>query len=287
MKLKPLGMKTHVIVGAVLFVLFGAVMAATFGLVKGNADYICTQIINSSGECSNGSWGAWTTVSTTTDASGNTIQRQQRTYTGQRILRTVIEYLNLRTQCDPGFTQQQFGNSGGASGYHGGQTYTQYQVCQIIEGQTITSRPTCTGQNCTTPPTTTITVDDPSTRQTVDGDIVNGGSEQFTSMDDVNNAVLRAQEQNLLSQTTFKVLPALVQQNNKTRVFWDSVGATSCDITSNTNADHWTNLDSPADGVESGAIPAETTYKLVCRSQHGASVTRTALVKIVPIFQEH
>lgn len=272
-----------VAVAIVLLLLAGTFLFSSFGVVRANADYICTRIIDSMGECGNGTWSNWETVERSTDASGNTIERQKRTYTGQRTYNTVVEYLNLRTACDPGFEQKKIGDAGGQSGFHGGKTYTQFQVCQIAEGQIVTTPPTNPGGG--TPPKGPTITTDPGLREETYGTITGGDGEEFDSIDDVRSTILRIEEQIMLDRTTFKVNPKLVRAGQRSTIFWESFGATTCEITG-TNGDRWTDLKTPEEGVPTGVIAAETKYTLKCRSEHGAEVEKTDTVKIVPVYEE-
>ena len=117
---------------AVLVALLLVVSGFTLS-TRGNADYICTQVIEDTGICSNGSWSDWQTV----ENSGTT-GTQQRTYTGTRTLRHTVTYSNLRSACNQGFTGKVAGSGGGASGFHGtGSVVSESEVCQIQEQRTV------------------------------------------------------------------------------------------------------------------------------------------------------
>jgi hypothetical protein len=126
----------------------------------------------------------------------------------------------------------------------------------------------------------------PTTRTETDGAIIGGSSQDNISLTQLQDAILKDQEQGELEKSELKVTPQLVQGGNTTQVFWKSVGATACTVDGE-NSDHWDTLQSPTDGYTSKPIPSQTDYVLKCSSAHGASVTRKATVKIVPVVQEH
>jgi hypothetical protein len=78
------GMRPEYVWAGIVLVL--AVIAGSFFVlrnVQGNADYICTSIVEFTGGCSNGSWDGWQTRSSSQDtATCTTASTQQRTYTG-------------------------------------------------------------------------------------------------------------------------------------------------------------------------------------------------------------
>ena len=85
--------------------------------------------------------------------------------------------------------------------------------------------------------------------------------------------------------------PSLVQQGGTTRLFWRVLNASSCTVTENnpTISDSWTDSDSGTAGKLSSAIGSQTVYTLHCTGLPEAtpvSISETATVDIVPIFQE-
>ena len=131
-----------------LYGVFAAVLVVGAGAASqitwANADYICTQVVDSLSECGNGAWGAWQVTSSSENTAACTRTTvSQRTYTGTRVSSHTLSYLNLRTACQAGYTQQQVGSRGGASGNQGrgGTIITQTSACQIQ--QTATARAGC------------------------------------------------------------------------------------------------------------------------------------------------
>ena len=81
---KKFGRREWILSGAVLFAL-ALVMFTASQSVTGNADYICTRIIEENGDCTNGAWGAWTTTGTNSDENACVLTTtEQRTYTGKK-----------------------------------------------------------------------------------------------------------------------------------------------------------------------------------------------------------
>jgi len=87
---------------------------------------------------------------------------------------------------------------------------------------------------------------------------------------------------------TWRVSPAVVGKGKTSGVYWNVMNVESCTITG-TNGDSWTN---GTGGVSSGTqvtrpIQGQVTYRLHCTPYEGASWTdRTAIVNIIPVFQE-
>lgn len=275
--------KNLLIAGGLVGALVLAFAISNSGLVRANTDYICTRTIDTEGECANGTWGPWNKISETTDAQGKVTKVEERTYTGQRTLSTVIEYLNLRTNCSPGFTQTVYGSAGGASGFHGGKTYNEYQVCQISQKRTTVPPTTPTTPGGPTTPTTTPVIE---TSGPVDvGDVLIGGNAEIDSATELQDLILREDERAGLANITFSVKPKLVRRNATTVVSWDGMEAATCKVMG-TNGDVWTTLKSPITGQVSGPIPSETDFTLVCLSAHGAEFTRTETVDVIASFEE-
>jgi len=78
-------------------------------------------------------------------------------------------------------------------------------------------------------------------------------------------------------------VPALVSVGGSSVVYWNSTETDSCAVASSSNEDNWTGRF----GTElTSAIIEETTYTLTCEGFDGSSITDTATVRIVPIWQE-
>lgn len=243
-----------------------------------NTDYICTRTVATEGTCTDGAWGGWATVNTTTNGDIQTVT-QQRVYTGTRLLSRQVEYLNLRTNCAAGFDQQVHGSGGGNSGFHGGNVITTTQVCQIAQSRVMTHN-VKTGEDVQTAPTTVISQTYGDTHEE---------TVSINSFDDVGGVLLQARRDAVALDITAE--PNLVAPNTTTSVHWTSVEMTHCLVTASTNADTWGSLTSvdatKLTGQENTRpIKEETTYTLKCLDFEGNPHEKTAKVRITPSFQE-
>jgi hypothetical protein len=82
-----------------------------------------------------------------------------------------------------------------------------------------------------------------------------------------------------------RVIPSLVKSGDTTKVNWSSVNVSSCTVTGQ-NGDAWSGLQSTIGGNISKPITGETTYTFSCIDAGGATLTKSATVKIIPTFQE-
>jgi len=250
-------------------ILIAAAAAASFFVIRdvqANADYICTYISEDRGECANGSWSSWTVASETPDATQCAISKvEKRTYTGTRVTRHIIQYLNRRTACDPGFSQQQVGDTGGESGFHGGTIISESVSCQIEE--TRTTRAAGSGPNCGVTTTTSVGTD---TGQ------ITGSTKDLTSKEEITQF-----RKSMIAGAIF-ARPSLVKSGGTTLVTWQTREVTSCTVTG-TNGDSWTGT---AGEQTSGTIVEETVYTLSCIAFDGSTVTDTVTVIVAPTFVE-
>lgn len=256
------------IVGTLL--LIAAAAAASFFVIRdvqANADYICTYISEDRGECANGSWGPWATVSETPNAAQCDITKvEKRTYTGTRFTRHIIQYLNRRTACDPGFSQALAGNTGGESGFHGGTIISESVSCQIEETRT-TRAAGKGGAQCGKTTTTSVGTD---TGQ------ITGSTKDLTSKEEITQF-----RKSMIAGAIF-ARPSLVKSGGTTLVTWQAREVTSCTVTG-TNGDSWTGTSGEQ---TSGTILDETTYTLNCIAFDGSTLTDTVTVIIAPTFKE-
>jgi hypothetical protein len=84
---------------------------------------------------------------------------------------------------------------------------------------------------------------------------------------------------------SIRVSPSLVRQNDTTQVIWSASNVSSCNVTENNPdiADAWTE----SSGEEtSSPITQRTTYTLSCTGIDGSTLTRTATVNLIPVFEE-
>lgn len=262
-----------------LYVTWGAILiaiasiAASFMIVRGagaNADYICTHVVEENGDCANGSWGPWGQVSSANDTAACAVTKiEKRTYTGTRITKHILQYLNLRTACDSGYAQMKDGNSGGKSGFHGGTIITESTACQIEE--TRTTRNPGSGPSCNPNATTTEV-----TSATTDIAALNQQSTAISGKDQ-----LTAFRVSMIAANIF-AKPSLVRSGGTSVIKWQSRETTACTVTA-TNGDTW---EGTAGEKTSGVINNETTYTLTCTAFNGQTVTDQATVTIIPVFQE-
>lgn len=81
---------------------------------------------------------------------------------------------------------------------------------------------------------------------------------------------------------SIRAVPALVRSGDTTQVSWSAANVSSCTV-SGSNSDSW----SGASGSQlSAAIVAQTTYTLSCTGLDGSTFVQSAVVNIIPIFQE-
>lgn len=273
-------LKTYLTGGAVLVALlliFGGLAS-----IRANADYICTRVIEDSGSCTNGAWGGWDAVNSSTDPdTGDETIEEARVYTGTRVIRHTISYLNRRTSCDAGYDQRQYADTKGESGFHGGKIVTESQVCQIQESRT-------------------RVVDGDTGEETIDGAVVttalnNGSAGNATSQEETTinsldeiNAFRRANR-----DLGFSVQPSIVASGDTTTVKWTTVEMDVCTVTADNNGDRWgaTSLEgadssSTAGEETSSPITQVTTYTLSCIDFEGNPMEEQATVHLVPQWEE-
>jgi hypothetical protein len=79
-----------------------------------------------------------------------------------------------------------------------------------------------------------------------------------------------------------RAAPALVRTGETTNITWGSSNSSSCSV-SGTNGDSW----SGKNGSETTSeITTQTTYTLICTGLDSSEVTDTAIVNVIPIFEE-
>lgn len=82
--------------------------------------------------------------------------------------------------------------------------------------------------------------------------------------------------------------PALVRYEETTQLYWNVDNATSCTV-SGDNGDSWAGVSSGTSGATTSSILKQTTYTLYCEALPDATpatITETAVVNIIPIFEE-
>jgi hypothetical protein len=258
-----------------LYVTWGAIIVAVASIVASfmivnntgaNADYICTHVVEETGNCTNGSWGDWTTVSSSDDDTACAVNKvEKRTYTGTRTTRHILQYLNLRTACDGGYAQSGNGEGGGASGFHGGTIVTESAACQIEETRTTRNQ----GNNCEAPVTDVVSA-------TTDIAALNHQSTSVSGIDQLTAFRVTMIAANIYAK------PSLVRSGGTTVIKWQSRETTACTVVG-TNGDTW---EGTAGEKTSGVIASATTYTLTCTAFNGQTVTDQATVTIIPTFEE-
>ncbi len=237
--------------GAFVVVLFIGVFIGV-QLAHSNSDYVCSQGYSDTQQsaCTGGSWSDWTVVNGV----------EQRTYTGTK---SVVSYsgsvTGLSCSHPPKTTIAQ----------STGTTTIAYAACQIV--QTGTGGASGSGSS-----TSTITV----TSQSETTGTLSGSTEVTGSYSDYQHALDAS-----LATSTLQVVPSVLKAGNTTQVLWSASHVVSCKVTGS-NGDSWTGLSSPAQGGISSPITSQTTYTLQCTTALGNTIGSTAIVNIVPAFNE-
>jgi len=272
------GSNKLIIWGSILVAL--AAIAASFFVIQGagaNADYICTRIIETESDCANGSWGEWTVVSTTNDTAACAVTKiEKRVYTGTRTTQHILQYENLRTACDTGYSQAGSGSGSGSSGFHQGTIISKSAACQIEE--TRTTRNPGTGPGCG--------AGGGAGGGTTSNQEVTSTQSDISTLQDQAQAVQSLQQltqfrESMIAADIF-ARPALVRAGGTTVVKWTGREVTACTVTG-TNGDEW---EGTSGERTSGVIDEATTYTLTCTAFNGTTVTDEATVNIIPVFEE-
>lgn len=92
---------------------------------------------------------------------------------------------------------------------------------------------------------------------------------------------------------TIRAIPSIVRSGSATTVSWSAANVVSCHVsgTNGDGADSDTDPDSPwrgavSTGVPTSAISSQTTYTLSCVDGDDNTLTQSATVNILPVFQE-
>ncbi len=90
---------------------------------------------------------------------------------------------------------------------------------------------------------------------------------------------------------SIRAIPSLVRPGETTHVFWSTTNMTTCAITSvaDTAANGkgiWVGAFSSPTGAQTSPIRMQTTYTLACQDANGATLTKSATVNLVPLFNE-
>lgn len=266
----------------VILVAIGIIAFTVLNITRGNADYICTHIIEENGDCSDGEWSQWQTISTKSDTNTCKLTgTERRVYTGTRTTRHILQYLNLRTSCEAGYTQTGNGSYGGASGFHGGNIISQTSACQIEQVRTTMSL--ITTDVCANKRTSVQSADKKTMQVDVDTkttqvDIGNSAETQqsVSSLEMLNE--LRAS----YIAADITAIPSLVRKGKTSNIRWQGREVTECEVLG-TNGDKW----SGTSGEEvSSALNEETSFTLTCQAFNGTKITQSVTVKIIPEWKE-
>lgn len=262
------------IAAIVVLVVGGGV--AYLKLAGANADYICTKVITTEGACTNGTWGTWEDVSSTTEGDVTTTV-QRRTYTGTRATSKTLTYLSGRTTCAAGYSQGGNGTwNAGWSGFHGGNIVTTASACQITQTQTLTITQR-SGGSTVRRSTANVTVNTGSTTQS---------TREAGSLDEIMNEDTTAGGDLVAgdAQVDITAQPSLLRSGNTSTITWNAAGVRSCTVTS-TGGDSWTGT---SGSQTSKPITQKTTFTATCSlGEDAGDISGTVDVNIVPSFQEN
>lgn len=265
-------------IAAVAALLIVGGLFVSLKLTSANADYICTKVIESDGACANGSWGAWQTTAEATEGNVTT-KTQQRIYTGTRATSKTLSYLNTRSACQAGYTQQYAGNNNGASGFHGGSVTTSSSACQVAQTQTITQTANTTGGG------TKVTWSVKNTQ--TDTGAVTTQERDVASLDDLNTEDTTGGGGNwgdIEGSGEIAAQPSLVRRGDTTTVTWSSTGTEFCTVTSSAaTPDSWEGV---SGSKVSSPILTMTVFTLTCPVAQGVDITASTKVNVAPVFQE-
>lgn len=249
----------------VLAIIAGVV--ETFNTALGNSDQPCVRTVTEqyAGSCGNGSWTQWSATSNTTDSAGNRIFQEQRTYTGTQ---ENIQ-ASFRALCNAGVAPNAVG------------TYNSTVLaCQIVESRTRTVAVGTGGGNPDgSTGTTNGTISDTSSNATT-GAVISQGSSGSVSYADLQDAKL--------ATVALKATPSLVKRGDTSTIAWTVGHVAACTVTGN-NGDSWTGIPDVHGGTVSkvsSAIQNQTTYNLSCSTRIGTTLADTAIVNIIPTYEE-
>lgn len=82
-----------------------------------------------------------------------------------------------------------------------------------------------------------------------------------------------------------QVRPSIVARNSPARVYWNVENVESCEV-SGSNGQSWSGTASAAGGTVTAGIIQRTTFTLTCERLDGGTFSESAVVNLVPIFNE-
>ena len=89
----------------------------------------------------------------------------------------------------------------------------------------------------------------------------------------------------IIPDLSIRAIPSLVHSGSKSKVSWSATHVKSC-MVSGSNGDSWNTLTSSVGGNFTQPITLRTTYTLTCLDAAGTAFTGSAVVNILPAFQE-
>lgn len=88
---------------------------------------------------------------------------------------------------------------------------------------------------------------------------------------------------------SLKAVPTLIARNDVTNVSWSAANVARCTVTGSNGDGPWTCVAARCDATTTKAsspITGETTYTLSCTGLDDSTLTKSATVKLVPVFKE-
>ncbi|MDB5237761.1 MAG: hypothetical protein JWM46_31 [Candidatus Kaiserbacteria bacterium] len=82
-----------------------------------------------------------------------------------------------------------------------------------------------------------------------------------------------------------QVRPQVVRPGTTATVFWNISNVSSCAVTGS-NGDSWTGASSGSGGKTTAAITERTTYTLTCTGLDSSHISESAVLNVIPVFQE-
>ncbi len=294
----------------------GIALVTGIELARSNSDIICTRTFQDSGSCTNGSWGAWSLSSQSSDQNScTTSYSESRTYTGTRntISSNISVRANAHTHCN--LSDDAF--RGGT-----GTIISQYAACQIRESRTRVVGGTGAGPSCHLPtnynPNSNTGTTTSDTNEETEGAVDETRSETLQGTYQLYLDMIDAR----LATSSIRAIPALLHAGETTRVTWSSDHVKSCTVVG-TNGDSWPKpvtvtktVTNPNDGSDrtaagtqtnqagettetttempagktgdevSSPINQQTIYTLTCKTALGNSLVSSVTVNLIPQFQE-
>ncbi|GEM_PF-490743 len=289
----------------VAVIVTGIALVTGIELARSNSDIICTRSFTDSGSCTNGSWGAWSLSSQSSDQNACTTSfNETRTYTGLRntiasaiSIRGNIHAMNYCNLSDDAFR----GGSGTIT--------SQYAACQIQESRTRVVGGSGAGASCNLPsggynPNSNAGTTTSDNNVEFDGAVDESKTQTLEGTYQLYLDMIDAR----FATSSIRAVPSLLRAGETTRVTWTSSHVKVCTV-AGSNGDSWpkavagTRVETDAEGnqttVPTTEVPAgksgnevsapinqQTIYTLTCTTALGTTQSGQATVNIIPQFQE-